>query len=210
MLLLPTLADVFGSITGLYTVGIISLLTLLALRPVVFSGFNLACPPFLRLWEFDMLIRLKRRATGWAMRRILYRNIFKQGSSLSTYTRASIICIMVHLSINIACLFINISKSEEVFSRAGKLAIANAILLYLGPCLDFSASILHIRLRAQRQLHASTGYVVATLSILHAAGAFSKRGWSAIDQTRDLLAALVRVCCVLPYSLKLIRFGRPC
>ncbi|CVL09004.1 uncharacterized protein FMAN_14282 [Fusarium mangiferae] len=190
MQLLPTTKDVFGSTTGLYTIGIIALLILLALRPVIIFGLKLALSCSKKPLEFAMLIRVRRRVTGWAMRRILYRKIFRRGSSLDTYTRAQIMFIMFHLSINFAFILVNISSSEEVFSRAGKLAIANAILLYLGPGLDFSTSVLRIGLRAQKQLHASAGYVVVVLSILHAAGAFSKRGWLAVEQIRDLLPAL--------------------
>jgi hypothetical protein len=191
MQILPSLKDVFGSISGLYTIGILGMLILVTLRYPILWGLNTACPPFLRLWKAPVFIDIRRRAHGCVLRYILYKNTFRRGSSWDSHTRAHVVFIVLHLTLNIVCAFVSASSSEEVFSRAGKLAVANAVLLYLGPCLDFSASILCIRLRTQRQLHASAGYVVATLSTIHAAGAFYKQGWLAIEGFHDLLAAIV-------------------
>ncbi|KNB18242.1 hypothetical protein FOXG_15957 [Fusarium oxysporum f. sp. lycopersici 4287] len=171
------------TITDWYAIGLTGFLVLLALRRAIRIILRCICPPVLR--------RLGRRISQWAVRCLAYRGPFRRGSSVDIITWAHILIFLSYLTSNLSCIIIGAGDVVEACSRAGKLAFINLIILYIGPCLDFIASVLRFRLRVQRRIHAGAGYVVAILSTIHAVGAFSRHGLSAIDQGHSLYATLV-------------------
>ncbi|KAH7228605.1 uncharacterized protein BKA55DRAFT_526647 [Fusarium redolens] len=170
------------TITDWYGIGLTGFLVLLALRRAIRIILRCICPPVLR--------RLGRRISQWAVRFLAYRGPFRRGSSVDIITWAHILIFLSYLTSNLSCIVIGAGDVAEACFRAGKLAFINLIVLYIGPCLDFIASVLRFRLRVQRRIHAGAGYVVAILSTIHAVGAFSRHGWSAVDQGHNLYATL--------------------
>ncbi|EXA31037.1 hypothetical protein FOVG_17633 [Fusarium oxysporum f. sp. pisi HDV247] len=170
------------TITDWYAIGLTGFLVLLALRRAIRIILRCICPPALR--------RLGRRISQWAVRCLAYRGPFRRGSSVDIITWAHILIFLSYLTSNLSCIIIGAGNVAEACSRAGKLAFINLLILYIGPCLDFIASVLRFRLRVQRRIHAGAGYVVAILSTIHAVGAFSRHGLSAIDQGHNLYATL--------------------
>ncbi|EEU38547.1 uncharacterized protein NECHADRAFT_55169 [Fusarium vanettenii 77-13-4] len=179
------------SITDWYAFGLAIILSLLALRRAIATVFRFICPLAFQIWNFQAFYRIRKRVSQWSVKHLVYRSFFRHGSSLDTFTRAHTILFLSYLVSNLGYVLINTLDTAEAFSRAGVLAVINAVLLYVGPCLDFVATVLHLRLRIQKQIHATAGYMVAVLCTIHAAGIFSRYGWSAMDETHNLLAALV-------------------
>ena len=177
--------------TDWYAIGLTSFLVLLALRRVIRIILHCICPPAFRIYRLPIFSRLGRRISQWAVRCLAYRGPFRRGSSVDILTWAHFLVFILYLTSNLSCTIIGAVDVAEACLRAGRLAFINLLILYVGPCLDFIASVLRLRLRVQRRIHASVGYVVAILSTVHAVGAFSRHGWSAVDQEYNLYAALV-------------------
>ncbi|KAG8665062.1 uncharacterized protein FPOAC1_013040 [Fusarium poae] len=178
------------TVTDWYAIGLTGFLVLLALRRVIRIILRCLCPPALRIYRLPFFGRLGRRISQWVVMRLAYRGPFRRGSSVDIITWAHLFMFIFYLAPNLCCVLINAKDIAEACSRAGKLAFINLIIMYISPCLDFIASVLRFRLRAQRRIHASVGYVVAMLSTIHVVGSFSRHGWSIVNQEHNRYAAL--------------------